>query len=112
MSTEPRPIKVVNTAPSNSNNIRANEIMIETAKTGKVTAVVARGAFCKKRCNLQSANSGNEKLFCQKAESANFLEENSRGLRNLFMKKRKGRLPKKLASNSKKLEQNSTTLTA
>ncbi len=39
MSTEPRPIKVANTAPSETT--RADEAMIETAKTGKVTAVVA-----------------------------------------------------------------------
>ncbi len=38
-STEPRPIKVANTASSDSK--RANKIAIETAKTGKVTAVVA-----------------------------------------------------------------------
>jgi hypothetical protein len=39
LSTEPRPIKVFDTAPSE--NIRANEIAIKTAKIGKVTAVVA-----------------------------------------------------------------------
>jgi hypothetical protein len=44
------------------------------------------------------------------AEIANFLEENSCGLRNLSLKKRKGWLPKKLASKSKKLELNSTKL--
>jgi hypothetical protein len=37
-STEPRPIKVTNTAPSETT--RADEIVIQTAKTGKVTAVV------------------------------------------------------------------------
>jgi hypothetical protein len=39
MSTEACPISVVDTAPSK--NMRADEIAIETAKTGKVTAVVA-----------------------------------------------------------------------
>ncbi len=39
LSTETHPIKVTNTAPSN--NMRADEIAIETAKAGKVTAVVA-----------------------------------------------------------------------
>ncbi len=39
LSTEACPIKVVDTAPRN--NIRADEIAIETAKTGKVTEVVA-----------------------------------------------------------------------
>jgi hypothetical protein len=34
LSTEPRPIKVVDTAPSN--NMRADKIVIKTAKTGKV----------------------------------------------------------------------------
>ncbi len=39
MSTEAHPIKVINTAPSKS--MRADKIAIETAKIGKVTAVVA-----------------------------------------------------------------------
>jgi hypothetical protein len=39
LSTEPCPIKVVDTAPSETT--RANEIAIKTAKTSKVTAVVA-----------------------------------------------------------------------
>ena len=38
MSSETRPIKVTNL---DSDKIRANEIAIETSKTGKVTAVVA-----------------------------------------------------------------------
>ncbi len=36
LSTEPHPIKVTNTAPSET--MRTDEIAIETAKTGKVTA--------------------------------------------------------------------------
>jgi hypothetical protein len=40
----------------------AEEIVIETAKTGKVTVAVAvMSIFSKKRCKLQSANPGNEK---------------------------------------------------
>jgi hypothetical protein len=39
LSTESGPIKVADTVPSN--NMGADEIAIETAKTGKVTAVVA-----------------------------------------------------------------------
>jgi hypothetical protein len=39
LSTEPHPIKVADTAPSETT--RADEVAIETAKTGKVTAVVA-----------------------------------------------------------------------
>ncbi len=107
LSTKPRPIKVVNTAPSN--NMRADEIANKTTKTGKVTAVVAvTNIFCKKKCNLRCANSGNEKPSCQKLENANFPEENSCGLRNLYLITRKGRLPKKLAPTLKKLEINST----
>jgi hypothetical protein len=76
LSTEPCPIKVINTAPSN--NMRAGEIANETAKTGKVVAVVAvMSIFCKKKCNSQSANYGNKKLCRQKAESANFPKEKS-----------------------------------
>jgi hypothetical protein len=42
-------------------------------QTGKVTAVVAvMSIFSRKRCKLQSANLGNEKPSCQKAETANF----------------------------------------
>ncbi len=101
LSTESRPIKVPNTAPSNIT--RANEIAIETAKTSKVTAVVAAmSIFCKKKCKLRSAYPRNEKLSCQKAERANFLEENFRKPRNLSQKKRKGWLPKKLVPKSKK----------
>jgi hypothetical protein len=46
-STESHPIKVINTAPSETT--RANEIAIKTAKTVKVTAVVAvMSVFCEK----------------------------------------------------------------
>jgi hypothetical protein len=51
LSTEPRPIKVANTAPSETT--RANEIAIETAKNGKVTAVVmVMSIFCKKKMQV------------------------------------------------------------
>jgi hypothetical protein len=46
----------------------------------------------------------------QKAERADFLEENTRGSRSLSQKSRKGRIPKKLAPKSKKLELNYTKL--
>jgi hypothetical protein len=39
LSTEAHPIKVINTTPSN--NMRADEMEIVTAKTGKMTALVA-----------------------------------------------------------------------
>ncbi len=109
MSTEPRPIKVANTAPGET--MKANEITIKTAKTGKGTVVVATmSIFSEKRCKLWSANCGNKKPPCQKAESADFAEENSRGPRNLSQKSRKGQIPTKLASKLKKLELKCTTL--
>jgi hypothetical protein len=89
--------------------MKANKITSETAKTGKVTAVVAvMSIFKKKRCKLRSANLRNERLSCQKAERANFLEENTRRSRSLSQKSRKGWIPMKLASKSKKLELNCT----
>jgi hypothetical protein len=109
LSTKPRPIKVANTAPNKTT--RANEIANKTAKTGKVTAVVAAmSIFSEKRCRLQSANRRNKKPSCQKVESADFPEEISRGPRNHSQKTRKGQTPKKLASKLKKLELNCTNL--
>jgi hypothetical protein len=47
LSTESHPTKVANTA--SSDNKRSNEIAIEAAKTGKVTAgVMVMHFFCKK----------------------------------------------------------------
>jgi hypothetical protein len=107
LSTEPHLIKVATTAPSDIT--RADEIPIETAKTGKVSAVVTvMSIFSRKRCNSQNAKSVDEKPSCQKAESADFPEENSRGSRNLSQKTRKGWLLKKLSSKLKKLELNRT----
>jgi hypothetical protein len=108
-SHKPRPIKVANSALSET--MEADEIAIETAKTGKVTAVVmVMSIFSRKRCKLRSANLGNEKPSCQKAERAGFLEENTHGLRSPSQKSSKGQIPKKLASKSKKLEPNCTNL--
>jgi hypothetical protein len=91
--------------------MRANEITIETAKTGKVTTVVTvMSIFSKTKCKLQSANRRNEKLPCQKAARSNFPEKNTRGPRNLSQKSRKGWIPKKLVSKSKNLELNCTNL--
>jgi hypothetical protein len=54
LSHKPHPIKVVNTALSETT--RADEIASETAKTGKVTAVVAvMSIFSRKRCELRGA---------------------------------------------------------
>ncbi len=109
MSHKPRPIKVIDTALSKT--AKAVEIASKTAKTGKVTAVVAlMSIFKKKRCKLRSANLRNERPSCQKAERANFPEENTRGSRSLSQKSRKGRITKKLASKSKKMELNCTNL--
>ncbi len=109
MSHKPRPIKVVDTALSET--VKADEIASKTAKTGKVTAVVVvMSIFKKKRCKLQSASLGNERPSRQKAERANFLEENTRGLRSLSQKSRKGRILKKLVPKLKKLELNCTNL--
>ncbi len=109
MSTKPRPIKVANTAPSET--MRADEIAIKIAKTGNVTAVVeVMSIFTKKICKLRSTNCGNEKPSCQKAESANFLKENTCGWRNFSQKSRSSQISKKSASKLKKLELNSTNL--
>jgi hypothetical protein len=66
--------------------------------------------FSEKRCKLRSASHRNEKPSCQKVESADFPEENSPGPRSLSQKSRKGQIPKKLVSKSKKLELNCTNL--
>ncbi len=105
LSHKPRPIKVVNTASSET--MKADEIASKTAKTGKVTAAVTvMSIFKKKRCKIWSANLGNERPSRQKAERANFPEEKSRGPRSLPQKSRKGRISKKLAPKSKKSELN------
>jgi hypothetical protein len=44
---------------------------------------------------LRSANLGKERPSCQKAEKADFLEENTRGLRSLSQKLRNGQIKKK-----------------
>ncbi len=109
MSHKPRPIKVLDTALSETT--KADEIAKKPAQTGKVTAVITvMSIFKTKRCKLRSASLGNERPSCQKAERANFLQENTRGSRNLSQKLRKGRIPKKLASKLKKLELNCTNL--
>jgi hypothetical protein len=106
-SHKPHLIKVADTALSET--MKADQIAIETATTGRVTAVVAvMRIFSRKRCQLRSANLGNEKPSCQKAESADFPKGNTRGLRSPSQKSRKDQIPKKLAYKSKKLELNST----
>jgi hypothetical protein len=109
LSHKPRPTKVVNTALSETT--KADEIASKNSKTGKVTAVVAlMSIFSRKRCKLRSANLGNEMPSCQKVERANIPEEITSRLRSFSQKSRKGRIPKELASKSKKLELNCTNL--
>jgi hypothetical protein len=77
LSHKPRPIKVVDTALSETT--KADEIASETTKTGEMTVVVVvMSIFKKKRCKLQSANLGNERPSHQKVKRANFPEENTR----------------------------------
>jgi hypothetical protein len=67
-TTEPRPIEVVNAAPT-SETTRDNQIAIKTSKTDKVTlAVAVMSIFIENRCKLQIANCKNEKPSCQKAK--------------------------------------------
>ncbi len=76
LSFKPRPIKVVNTAFSETTKV--DEIAIKTAKTGKVTAVVmVMSIFSRKGCKLRSVYLGNKKPSCQKVERANFPEVNT-----------------------------------
>jgi hypothetical protein len=85
LSHKPHPIIVANTALSETT--RADEIAIETTKTGKVTAVVAaKSIFSKKRYKAQNANLRNKKPSHQKAESANFLV-NIAGDQDAFLRK-------------------------
>jgi hypothetical protein len=93
MSTEACPIKFLNTAPSK--NMRADELAIETAKTGKVTAVVAvMSIFCRKKCKSWDTNPGNKKHSCQMAESSDFLGGFSCKLKNLSQKTRNSHFSK------------------
>ncbi len=88
MSHKPHLIKFVETALSVAT--KADEIALETAKTGKVTMVVAvMSIFKRKKCKLRSAILGNERPSRQRAERANFSQEISPGSRNLSQKMRK-----------------------
>jgi hypothetical protein len=88
MPTDSPPIKIINTAPSKT--MRANEIAIETAKTSNVTArVTVISIYCRKKCNLRSANPGSEKPSCYMVESAEFLEENSKVSKRPFSESEK-----------------------
>ncbi len=112
MSHNPRPIKVVDTALSETT--KADQITIETAKTGKVTAVVTvmsmsiqplvkqqrliaktrkvtavvvvMSTFSRKKSKLWSTNPGNERPSRQKAERADIPEENTHRSRSFSQK--------------------------
>ena len=75
-----------------------------------IVVVAVMSIFKRKKCKLRSAILGNERPSCQRAERANFSQENTRGLRNLSQNLRKGQIPKKLAPKLKKLELSSTNL--
>ncbi len=65
MYTEPRPIKV--TATASSETMRTDEITIETAKTGKVTTVVAvMSIFSKKNMICRALNLGMRSLLAKR----------------------------------------------
>ena len=94
-SHKPHPIKVVNTALSETT--KADKITSETTKTEKVTAVVAvMSIFKKKRCKLRSANLENERPSCQKAKEPIFRRKIPAD-QEALLKNKKGRIPKKLA---------------
>ncbi len=74
MSTEAHPMQVVNTA--HSKNMRADEIAIETAKIGEVTAVVTvMSIFCRKRCKSQVLFLKMRSLLVKRQKAPIFLGE-------------------------------------
>ena len=85
MSHKPRPIKVVKTALSVA--MKADEIAKETAKTRKVTAVVAvMSIFKKKKCKLRSASLVSERPSCQKGGKSRFFAGKYPRIAKLFSK--------------------------
>jgi hypothetical protein len=71
LSHNPRPIKVVNTALSETT--KADEIVSETAKTGKVTAEVAvMSIFKKKDANCGALISKMRSLLAKRREEQIF----------------------------------------
>ncbi len=46
--------------------------------------------YCRKKCFLQSANPGNERPSCNKAESGKFQEEKFSQIKGTFSEKEKG----------------------
>jgi hypothetical protein len=70
LSTEPHPIKVTNTAPSETT--RADEIAIKTAETGKVTAVVAMMSIFSKKDVICGALIPGMEAFSPKGKKCQF----------------------------------------
>jgi hypothetical protein len=72
MSTDSHPIKVVNAAPNTA--MRADKIAIETAKTGKVTAVVAvMNIFVERNASCRALVLGTRSLLPIRQKVPNFL---------------------------------------
>ncbi len=87
------------------------KFQLKLQKNGKVTAVVrVISIFCKRSVSCGVLFWETRSFLAKKAESVKFLEGNFHGPRDLSLKMRKGRLPKKLAPKSKILELNSTNL--
>jgi hypothetical protein len=94
-----------------SETMRADEIAIKTAKTSKVTALVAvMSVFSKKDASCGALIAEMRSLLAKNAESANIPEGNTRRSRSLSQKLRKGQMLKKLAPKLKKLRLNCTNL--
>jgi hypothetical protein len=66
--------------------------------------------FKEKDANCEALVSEMRGLLAKRQKETIFLQENTRRLQNLSQKSRKGQIPKKLASKSKKLELNCTSL--
>jgi hypothetical protein len=85
MSTEAHPIKVVNTTPSK--NMRADEIAIKTAKTGKVHVVVAvMSIFIERNASRGVLILETRSFLVKNRERSDFLGGNFRKPRNLAQK--------------------------
>ncbi len=91
-SHKPRLIKVVDTALSET--MKADEIVSKTAKTGKVTAVVAvMSIFKKKKCKLRSACLENGGLLAKRQKEPIFWKKIPADQEAFLKKSRKGQIP-------------------
>jgi hypothetical protein len=91
--------------------MKADEIVIETAKTGKVTAVVTVMSISSKKDASCGALILEMRCLLSKKQKEQIFRRKIPADQEAFLKKmRKGWIPKKLASKSKKLELNCTYL--